>query len=621
MLFRSLRFKDSATTEIYTPSLLDALPIFEQLECQMRCDGRCLYRVTWDPDACEDADLQERITRLEAELAATTTRLESLQATAAELVSAGTVDEVLEAVTRRVAHAVRAPRYVLAVRLGEAGTLHVRHQGFEDDAAAATVAEELLADVPDDRSGSRLIVDVASARHFFGRLAALYPDGMRFFPHEQRLLDAYANHAAAVLDTAVALDVARRRNGTARALLGLGRALADVGSSDEVAARVAAAVPAIVSCDVASVCLWDDEAGVLRVVASLGLPDLVRAQLDALHFTPEQWPLIERLRTDQRPIFVEADDGDPFVGALLALIGADSVVVVPVVARGRFLGVVAAAVREDGGVLRTDEDLLERLGGLADHAATALENAALLEQVRHQALHDPLTGLPNQRLLIDRVEVALGQSRRERSHVGVLFLDLDGFKSVNDTLGHAVGDDLLRAVVARIQAELRAGDTVARVGGDEFVVVLPNIADPGDAGVIAARLTAALRRSHRLAGCTLRVPASVGIAVSGRDGVDHEALVQHADAAMYRVKRRRRRPEPVAAAGRRRTGYSVPRQSSSEVRAPPGNSMISIGVPSGSSTKNMRTPPMSTRSPGAPPPDDAAAWAASRSSTRKERFV
>jgi diguanylate cyclase (GGDEF)-like protein len=229
---------------------------------------------------------------------------------------------------------------------------------------------------------------------------------------------------------------------------------------------------------------------------------------------------------------------------LLALIGAETVVVVPVVARGRFLGVVAAAVRDDGDVLRSDEDLLERLGGLADHAATALENAALLEQVRHQALHDPLTGLPNQRLLVDRIEMALAQSEREHSQVGLLFLDLDGFKSVNDTFGHATGDELLRVVVERIQEEIRSGDTVARVGGDEFVVVLPNISHADEAALIAKRLASALRRSHRLGTNTIRAPASVGTAVSGRDGSDPGSLLRHADAAMYRVKRGRRRRTP-----------------------------------------------------------------------------
>jgi diguanylate cyclase (GGDEF)-like protein len=541
----------------YTAGVLSQAPVLfgldaatvEELECQTKGDDRCLYRVTWRSDAGDDDDLFRRIALLEAELSATTTRLESLEATASELVSAGTVGEVLETVTRRVALTVRAPRYVLAVRLCPGGVVHVRHQGFDDEEAATAVASELLDDEPDDRGGSRLIVDVASSRQHFGRLAALYPDGMRFFPREQRLLDAYANHAAAVLDTAVALDEARRRNETARALLALGRALADVVSSEEVAGRVAAAVPAVVSCDVASVCLWDQEAGVLRVVSTSGLPDEVRMQLEAIAFTPEEWPLLEELLRDRSPIFVDRQAGDPFVDALLTLIGADTVVVVPVVARGRFLGLVAAAVREDGDVLRADDDLLERLGGLADHAATALENAALLEQVRYQALHDPLTGLPNQRLLLDRIGMALAQSRREHSQVGVLFHDLDGFKSVNDTFGHATGDELLRAVVERIQEQIRPGDTVARVGGDEFVVVLPSLRHADEAEFIAKRLAAALRRSYRLGRAVVRVTGSVGIAVSGQDGADAGSLLRHADAAMYRVKRRRRRHIPSDPSG------------------------------------------------------------------------
>jgi diguanylate cyclase (GGDEF)-like protein len=258
-----------------------------------------------------------------------------------------------------------------------------------------------------------------------------------------------------------------------------------------------------------------------------------------MEFTPEQWPLLDELIRDQRPTFVDSQAGDPFVDGLLALIGAETVVVVPVAARGRFLGLVAAAAREDGDALRGDEDLLERLGGLADHASTALENAALLDQVRHQALHDPLTGLPNQRLLIDRIEMALAQSQREHSEVGLLFLDLDDFKSVNDTLGHAAGDEVLRAAVERIKTELRSGDTIARVGGDEFVVVLPSLENGTEADLIARRLTGALRRPYRLDGGVVRVTGSVGVALAGAH-TDPGSLLRSADVAMYRVKRRRR---------------------------------------------------------------------------------
>jgi diguanylate cyclase (GGDEF)-like protein len=512
--------------------------IVEEEECQTRGDAHCLYRVRWAGRTGDEADLHRRIADLEAELSAATTRLESLQATASELVAAATVEEVLETVIRRVALAVRAPRYLLAVRLQAGAPVLVRHRGFDDDARA--VAGEILEEVPDDRDGSRLVVDVASSRHHFGRLAALYPEGTRFFPYEERLLSAYANHVSAVLDTAVALDDARRQNDTARTLLRLGRSLADVGSSDEVAARVAGAVPAIVECDVSSVALWDEGSGTMRVSATIGLSDLVREQLAAVAFTPVEWPLLDELIREQRPLFVDGAADDPFVASLLSLIEADTVVVVPVVSRGRFLGVVSAAVRQDGDVLRCDDHLLERLAGLADHAATALENAALLDQVQHQALHDPLTGVPNQRLLADRVEVALAQSQRDRSSVGLLFVDLDRFKAVNDEFGHAAGDELLRAVVTRLRGVLRAGDTVARVGGDEFVVLLPKVEHPAGVDHTAGRLAAALEQPFHLGPVTVHVAGSVGRAVSPQDGGDYDALLKHADAAMYRVKRRRR---------------------------------------------------------------------------------
>jgi diguanylate cyclase (GGDEF)-like protein len=153
-------------------------------------------------------------------------------------------------------------------------------------------------------------------------------------------------------------------------------------------------------------------------------------------------------------------------------------------------------------------------------------------QMEWNATHDPLTELPNRTLLQTFLEAAL-----EHERVAVLFIDLDGFKRINDTLGHAVGDDLLRAVTARLKRAFTVSELIARTGGDEFVVVLPNISE-SDVERAALGVIAALRQPFGLRGATFTISASVGYATAPRDGRDAETLQRHADAAMYTAKNR-----------------------------------------------------------------------------------
>jgi diguanylate cyclase (GGDEF)-like protein/PAS domain S-box-containing protein len=164
------------------------------------------------------------------------------------------------------------------------------------------------------------------------------------------------------------------------------------------------------------------------------------------------------------------------------------------------------------------------------------ERVGLLEQLHHQAFHDGLTGLANRALLEDRVEHALARFRRAEGGVAVIFLDLDNFKAVNDGLGHAVGDDLLRTIAQRIDETLRAQDTPARFGGDEFAVLLEDLADEAEALEIADRLRSALEQPLTVAGRRLTPSASVGIAYARTDDT-HDMLLHNADVAMYAAKR------------------------------------------------------------------------------------
>ena len=163
-----------------------------------------------------------------------------------------------------------------------------------------------------------------------------------------------------------------------------------------------------------------------------------------------------------------------------------------------------------------------------------------LEEIEHQALHDGLTGLPNRDLFRRRIDEALAEAQQRRTGVSVLLLDLDRFKEINDTLGHQSGDLLLQALAKRLETLIRDTDTVARLGGDEFAIVSPGAEDEGDAFVLAERIRAGLEAPFALAGLTVEVEASVGIALYPDHGDDVEALIRHADVAMYNGKKTHR---------------------------------------------------------------------------------
>jgi diguanylate cyclase (GGDEF)-like protein/PAS domain S-box-containing protein len=161
-------------------------------------------------------------------------------------------------------------------------------------------------------------------------------------------------------------------------------------------------------------------------------------------------------------------------------------------------------------------------------------------RIQFLAHHDTLTGLPNRVLLMDRLEFILASARRRQSKVGVLFIDLDNFKTVNDSLGHAAGDALLRLIAGRIQGSLRAVDVVSRHGGDEFLVVLPDLEDEQAPVAVAEKLLAVISDPVNLEGQDLSVTPSIGIALYPRDGANADTLIKNADAAMYLAKERGR---------------------------------------------------------------------------------
>lgn len=161
---------------------------------------------------------------------------------------------------------------------------------------------------------------------------------------------------------------------------------------------------------------------------------------------------------------------------------------------------------------------------------------AMVLEMSHLAEHDPLTDLPNRLLLNDRLTQAISMARRNQKRVAVLFLDLDGFKQINDSLGHAIGDKLLQSVAARLSSCVRKSDTVSRWGGDEYVLLLSEVGQAADAAVSAAKIIAELKAVHNIGKHLLYITASVGITTYPEGGEDAETLIKNADMAMYHAK-------------------------------------------------------------------------------------
>lgn len=223
--------------------------------------------------------------------------------------------------------------------------------------------------------------------------------------------------------------------------------------------------------------------------------------------------VLARTRTIPIVVLTASDDDDIAAGAIQA--GAQDYLL-----KGSL---------DAGELTRTLRHAMERHRLLQD-----LESARARE--KHRATHDPLTGLPNRTLFQDRLEHALAAAQRYREQFAVGFIDLDGFKAVNDTLGHAVGDQVLVQVASRLNAVVRKSDTVARMGGDEFTILVERIAARDAAESMLAEFVQAATVPLRIEGQDVPLAMSLGVAVFPDDGHDAEALLRAADAAMYRDK-------------------------------------------------------------------------------------
>jgi diguanylate cyclase (GGDEF)-like protein len=176
-------------------------------------------------------------------------------------------------------------------------------------------------------------------------------------------------------------------------------------------------------------------------------------------------------------------------------------------------------------------------GGFVSTSTDITDHKRIEARMLHLAQHDPLTDLPNRLLFQDRLQIAMARSVRSGSPVGVILMDLDGFKAINDSEGHRVGDETLKALARRLRSSLRKSDTVARIGGDEFAFVLPDLTTPTAAFRIGEKILTSVETPLKVDDRYVDLRASMGVAMFPSDADNAEALLQFADIAMYRAKR------------------------------------------------------------------------------------
>jgi diguanylate cyclase (GGDEF)-like protein len=520
----------------YELGLLAAIPemfgypsaqIFQET-CE--CDGapHCQALLHWGDD--DEHGTQLRSAEMRTRMAEA--RLDELQRAVADVVSGDGVEAVLTKVVAAARRAVQAPAFILDIQANPTANRFTLTEGITTT-AAADVIEGLRAGAALADGANVAESEVRSERARYGHLVAIRGELGSFEPHEHAVLDSYARLAASALDSEVAIVDARRQATAAQALLALSTSLVDLASGEEMALRLARAVPSVLDCDRVLVCLTDAGSVTAQVRASFGFDHATEMALRSLQIHA---PLAKR-RSDpvlyRHPVGIEM----AAVDAILRDSGSVRTCSFAIMSNAEMFGWITVDVTANPERLDDDVAIRERLHGLASQAAIAIRNARLLEDIRHQALHDSLTGLPNRALILDRVNQAIARSRRDHIQLALFFIDLDAFKDVNDTLGHGTGDDLLQAVAARFSGTLRGSDTVARLGGDEFVVLAEGTSLDAGPELIAERLLAVLAEPFHLGEhqkTTLTVSASIGIAVGRRDNA--EDLFRDADVALYAAK-------------------------------------------------------------------------------------
>jgi len=398
---------------------------------------------------------------------------------------------------------------------------------------------------PDDVAQSRAVVDRARAGKAHQNFVKRYvrPDGEvvwaaveSIYVPSRRGEGWFYAHIQDITERRSAQEAVARQTRQQAAVAALGRFALEEQDLEAVMDRVAEVVAETLELELAAVFELTPRRSALRMVAGSGWPEgqVRRALIPSAPETEGGYTLGEQLPVVTTDIAKETRFG--YRGALVDA-GARAGVTVAIAARDGVWGVLGAYSRAPR---QFAADEAEFLRAVANVVSSAVDRNLVDAEVRHRALHDPLTALPNRALALDRLEGALARRRRDGRAVAVLLADLDQFKLVNDSLGHAAGDDLLVALAPRLHDAVRPSDTVARLGGDEFLVVCEQLDGAHEAIRVAERVAQAITQPIVLETGEHFITASIGIAVADSAEALPDDLLRDADAAMYRAKERGR---------------------------------------------------------------------------------
>ncbi|MEJ2398370.1 MAG: sensor domain-containing diguanylate cyclase [Gammaproteobacteria bacterium] len=300
--------------------------------------------------------------------------------------------------------------------------------------------------------------------------------------------------------------------------------------------RAAGAAAGLINADGAALIMREqDDALCYRFF--LGVPAKVRSRLNN-HCFPASWGTAGKALRELKPAYNPDYPTCRYAMLEYVAAGLKSNLVIPVLSGERAIGVLAVSWFYQPGPATMDEHAIELVQLLANMIGAALHRQQLSSELIRQAHQDALTGLGNRAMLTDRLEHAMNSAQRGEHLVAVLILDIDGFKRVNDRMGHAAGDRLLQEVASRLRDIVRVSDTLIRLGGDEFVILLENARTLSEVNRVISRVITALKIRISINGRTEQVSASLGATVYPLDDVSPDSLIVHADNAMYVAKNR-----------------------------------------------------------------------------------